>query len=82
MYECRRVRLKRVKYRLLANAKSPKVQELKEQRKASRNPNIHHYIGPSKNAPVYISQFAPNGNLSNNIVSSVASHYSRGKNED
>ncbi|TEB31005.1 hypothetical protein FA13DRAFT_1629839, partial [Coprinellus micaceus] len=63
MHERRRVRLKRVKYRLLANAKSPKVQELKEQRKASRNPNIHHYIGPSKNAPVYISQFAPNGNL-------------------
>ncbi|TEB23227.1 hypothetical protein FA13DRAFT_1640158, partial [Coprinellus micaceus] len=70
MHERRRVRLKRAKYRLLKNAKSPKAQEIREQSKASRDPNIHHYIGPSKNSPVYISQFLPNGNLANDAASS------------
>lgn len=71
MHEHRRVRLKRAKFRLLTKAKSPKAQELKEQRRASRSPDIPYYIGRSKSIPVYISQFSLGGNLSNDVACSV-----------
>ena len=73
MHERKRMRLKRVKYKLLASGKSAKAQELREQRLASRNPDIHHYIGTSKSAPVHLSQFHQTGNLSADVACSVSS---------
>ena len=73
MHERRRTRLKHAKYRLLTHGKSVKAEELREQRLASRNPDIHHYIGTSKNAPIYLSQFSPSsdGSLSADVACSV-----------
>lgn len=72
MHERRRTRLKRAKYRLIMHGKSAKAEELRQQRLASRNPDIHHYIGTSKSAPIYLSQFsAPNGALSADVACSV-----------
>ena len=68
MHERRRARLKLVKHRLLSKGKSAKAQELREQRTASRNPYIHHYIGKSKSSPIYLSQFSPGGNLSKDVA--------------
>ncbi|KAJ3522032.1 hypothetical protein NMY22_g12062 [Coprinellus aureogranulatus] len=61
MHERRRKRLRRVKYLLLTKGKSAEAQELREQRLASRNPDIHHYIGTSKRAPIYLTQFSSTG---------------------
>lgn len=68
MHERRRVRLKAAKQRLVLKGKSAKAQELREQRLASRNPDIHHYIGTSKGAPIYLSQFSPSGPLSQDVA--------------
>lgn len=71
-HERRRARLRQVKQRILANSKSPKAQELKEQRRASRDPNLHHYIGTSKQAPVSLGEFMPNGRFPADIASTVS----------
>ncbi|KAF6741945.1 hypothetical protein DFP72DRAFT_1082869 [Ephemerocybe angulata] len=44
-HECRRMRLHKAKHRILSGQKSSaKAEEILEQRRASRNPEIHHYI--------------------------------------
>ncbi|KAJ3518588.1 hypothetical protein NMY22_g13601 [Coprinellus aureogranulatus] len=67
MHERRRNRLRKVKYILMTKGKSIEAQDLREQRLASRNPDIHHYIGTSKSAPVYLSQFSPSGSFGDDI---------------
>ncbi|KAJ3527383.1 hypothetical protein NMY22_g9809 [Coprinellus aureogranulatus] len=67
MHERRRNRLRKAKYLLLTKGKSIEAQDLREQRLASRNPDIHHYIGTSKSAPVYLSQFSPTGSFASDI---------------
>ena len=71
MHERRRVRLKRAKYQLLTKWKSAKAQELREQRQASRDPDIDYYIGASKSSPIYLSQFSGDGNLASDLACSV-----------
>ncbi|TEB21218.1 hypothetical protein FA13DRAFT_1800109 [Coprinellus micaceus] len=68
MHERRRVRLKRARYKLMARGQSATAKGLREQLIASRNPDIHHYISSSKNAPVYLSQFTSAGNLSKDVA--------------
>ena len=58
MHERRRGRLRKAKFQLLIKTNTPKGQELREQRRAARDPTIDYFIGVSKNAPVSLSQFA------------------------
>ncbi|KAJ3525624.1 hypothetical protein NMY22_g10496 [Coprinellus aureogranulatus] len=40
----------------------------RDQVRASRNPDIHHYIGTWKNAPVSLGEFMPNGGLFGDVA--------------
>ncbi|KAF5319997.1 hypothetical protein D9611_011026 [Ephemerocybe angulata] len=69
-HERRRARLRRMKYRALLATNNPKAQELREQRLASRNPDIHHYIGPNKQSPIWLADLGPGKRFSNDILCS------------
>ncbi|KAF5332762.1 hypothetical protein D9611_005092 [Ephemerocybe angulata] len=69
-HERRRMRLRKAKFRILLGSKtSSKLEEFKEQRLASRNPDIHHYISHSKKSGIWLGTFAQNGQLANDPAS-------------
>ena len=57
-HERKRARLNQAKQRILSRPQSQQAKRLKEQRLAARDPNIHHHIGASTQAPVYLNQFS------------------------
>lgn len=61
-----------VKGRKPSRKRSANARKLQVQRLAARNPDIHHYIGISKQSPVYLSAFAQRGALSMDIACLVS----------
>ncbi|KAJ3528182.1 hypothetical protein NMY22_g9519 [Coprinellus aureogranulatus] len=70
-HERRRKRLRHLKQRLLSGNTTARAQELREQIRASRDSNIHHFIGMSKRTFVVLLDFARHGRFSNDIAASV-----------
>ncbi|KAJ3538209.1 hypothetical protein NMY22_g5263 [Coprinellus aureogranulatus] len=68
-HERKRARLKKTKQRILSKVQSHKAQDLKEQRAAARNPDIHHYIGPSRQTPIHLVEFGQNGKFLYDVAS-------------
>lgn len=66
------MRIRRVKHRILANGGSLKLKELEEQRAAARNSEIHHFIGTSKQNPVWLADLSQGGRFSNDPASMVS----------
>ncbi|KAJ2920916.1 hypothetical protein H1R20_g16181, partial [Candolleomyces eurysporus] len=69
-HERRQARVKRIRRRILSNAKSEEARELREQQEAARNPDIHHHIGQSRQKAILCTKFFQNGSLSTDVACS------------